>query len=175
MVLFDMFLFVVFQDCTPSLYDQLPYQVYYANPGDHFCVVCNSTAISIQTMQEAFVSFVKAGTNMPACSYVPGCIVDTVADELCFTQGIPETSFGSYICRHAIDINNLCKVPFNITKAGKPTVWIFFAPLSFVLLSFNDYLIWIHAMSGWVIIRWALICSSQQLLDQFLHILFHQY
>ena len=108
-----------FTDCTPDLYVQLPYQVYYANPGDQLCVVCNSTAISIQTGLEALVSFVIAGFNQPFCNKVPGCVIDSVQDQLCFNEGIPEGSFGSYICQHAIDLNSYCEVPFNITKASK--------------------------------------------------------
>ena len=124
MIVFSVFLFLLFfTDCTPDLYVQLPYQVYYTNTGDQLCIVCNSTAISIQTKQEAFVSFVIAGSNQPFCGTVPGCDIDTRQDQLCFNEGVPKTSFGSYVCRHAIDINYMCEVPFNITKASKPPLF----------------------------------------------------
>ena len=126
MIVFYTFFFLLFFiDCTPDLYVQLPYQVYYANPGDQLCVVCNSTVISMQTMMEGFVSFVKAGSSQPFCSSVPGCVIDTVNDQLCFMEGVPESSFGSYVCRHSIDLSNSCEVPFNISKAGKPLLLLF--------------------------------------------------
>ena len=124
MIAFSVFSFLLFfTDCTPDLYVQLPYQVYYTNPGDQLCIVCSSTAISIQTKEEAFVTFVIAGSNQPFCNTVPGCYIDGRQDRLCFNEGVPTTSFGSYVCRHYIDINSACDIPFNITKASKPPLF----------------------------------------------------
>ena len=131
----SVYFLLFFIDCTADLYVQLPDQVYYVNPGDQLCIVCNSTAISNQTMEEALISFEKVGSNQPVCSSVPGCIIDTTEDQLCFMEGIPETSFGSYICQHAINLNNSCEVPFNITKAGKLLLTSYLHCLPFSSLS----------------------------------------
>ena len=108
-----------FTDCTPDLYVQLPYQVYYVNPGDQRCVVCNSTVFNEQRGAEAFVSFVHRESSELACPGVPGCVVTPGEDTLCFNEGIPESSFGDYLCRHSIIINSPCEVPFTIAKAGQ--------------------------------------------------------